>query len=137
MPDDLDEGAGWKRNPLVGCAAGAVVLLTLVFLLSRIQCGGTRYPTPQTAGKLTLVCRKCDHVWEVTPADVGATEEDEEEGFRMKAEASACPKCGAAESVVAFFCRKCGKPFAPPAYEPGTQPKPFRCPHCGKDPFRR
>jgi DNA-directed RNA polymerase subunit RPC12/RpoP len=135
MPDDRDTGAAWKRNPLVGCAAGAVVLITLISLLSRIDCGGTRYPTPNTAETLTLVCRECNHAWEVTRNDVGATEQDEEEGFRIKAEATPCPTCGAQETTVAFFCRKCGKPFAPPVYEPGTEPDPFRCPHCGKDPF--
>lgn len=125
------EERGWKQNPVIGIAAGAVLLIALVLILSRVRCGGARasMPTP----KLTVACAACQHIHEVGRADVGCSPTDDDEIFRTKAQQATCPQCGGKGAVIAFTCRKCGKPFAPPQSSRAAQG--FTCPHCGKSPW--
>ena len=122
---------GWKQNPVIGIAAVAVLAIALVLILSRLRCGGAKAPEPMAT--LTVACTACQHIHEVGRADVGCSATDDDEVFRMKAQQATCPKCGDKGAVIAFTCRKCGKPFAPPQDSKAAQG--FTCPHCGKSPW--
>lgn len=133
MADELADKAGWKRNPLVGCIAVVVVIVCVASMLARIRRRPRRI---KISLPITLACPECGTTYPVNREQAGCTPADDPEAFRNKAVSVPCPKCGKAKSVVAFFCRRCGEPFAPPASGPGTDPAAFRCPHCGESPWR-
>jgi len=125
---------GWKQNPIIGIAAIAVLVIALVLILSRVRCGGGGGATAEPTAKLTVACAACQHLYEVGRADIGCSPTDDDEIFRVKAMQEAkCPKCGHKGAVIAFTCKKCGKPFAPPQSSKAS--KDFKCPHCGKSPW--
>jgi len=128
-----DSGGGWKRNPLVGAAAGIAALILFVSIVSRICCRGRGEEEHVVGNTVTMVCPHCKAVYEVEREQVGAGGEDSADGFQAKACEVACPKCGRKGSAVAAFCSQCGKPFAPPATM--KQLEGFTCPHCGKNPW--
>ena len=125
------EARGWKQNPIIGIAAVAVLVIALVLVLSRVRCGGGKAAEPTNT--LTVACTSCQVIYQVSRADVGCSPTDDDEIFRMKAQQAVCPKCHEKGAVLAFTCRKCGKPFAPPQDSKTAQG--FKCPHCGKSPW--
>ena len=132
---DLDDSeGGWKKSPVVGCAAGGVILITLIIALCRINCGGGG-EGPVVGGKVTMICPHCNEVHKVSLDDVGVPEDASADEAQDKARNAPCPKCGKTDSVVAATCRKCGKPFAPPTTREKLED--LKCPHCGERPWGR
>ena len=124
----------WQRSPLVGGIAAAVVLVALIGVLSRLCCRGSG-ETPVVGDSVTLICRQCKNVYEVSREQLGLDEETSDDQFQESALSVPCPDCGEADSVVAILCPKCHKPFVGPATQ--AELKAFRCPHCGENPWTR
>lgn len=135
---DRRAGQGWKRSAGVGVVAAIVALAAFGYVVTRLvgRGGGSAPPLEQ----LTLICPDCGEVYKVSRKDMGleGTGETEQEAdlFAIKARQVPCPKCKSADSRIAFHCRQCNKPFLPPARQT-TGGEPFRCPHCGKDPWTK
>ena len=130
---DFDEAeGGWRQNPKVGCAAGVVVFITLVFALSKICCNGGG-GDKVVGDEVTMVCPHCKHVYEVERDSVGVEEEASADAFQGAACNVPCPECGKKDSVPAQVCNKCGKHYAPP--KTAEELKDFKCTHCGKKPW--
>ena len=55
--------------------------------------------------------------------------------LQHKAREAPCPKCGRKGSVLGFSCPYCDKPFAVP--KSLEEFEHFKCPHCGKNPWKR
>jgi len=134
-PAGRDGRAGeWRRNPLVGGMAAAVGLVALVGLLSRLCCRGGE-ETPVVGESVTVSCRQCKSVHEVSREQLGLDEGVSDDAFQERAVGVPCPNCGEADGTIATFCPKCRRPFAGPAAQ--EELKAFRCPHCGESPWTR
>ena len=134
---DRRAGNGWRRSVVAGVVAAVVAVGAITYLVVSLV-GGKAAPTP-VVERLTLICTECGEVYTVSPEDVGleggGTTDVYYDLFAAKSVRVPCPKCKSTASRVAFTCRACGKPFLPPDTAP-TDGQPFRCPHCGGDPWR-